>query len=423
MYQYQNFNDFFGSNGDCQRENNASSYGRKDPYEVLGVSRGATPAQIKAAYRRLAMKYHPDRVHSNNPDGVEAAKRTATAKFAEISAAYELLSSGSFPAGEGSSAYHPSFAPTTTAPAPAYSDMYSNQASGIGPFSMGVDGFRAFGHFTDPFELFRRTFGNIGTFDEENFGSFPPFTATSPFAEFTSFGSMTNGDFPANSVSSYSSSTYSVGGMNGPEASSRMVSTATTVINGKTVTRREETIVNPDGTATTTVSSSGDRDGDRDYHRAIQANYDVNRRIDNVKESKQPAPPVSAKPAKTKIREHHRGSSIESKQHIKQNLTGIDQHAWHWHPVLPQKETYVLDSARDEVIDLTGEDGNSNTEQSEDSNADESKNKASKTNPGSNDTARTESSSTTSTNQCFKCCVPTWRKTKRVNATIDDPSH
>ncbi|MCD6531821.1 J domain-containing protein, partial [bacterium] len=54
-----------------------------DPYEVLGVSRDATLDEIKSAYRRLAMKYHPDR----NPDDPEAEE-----KFKQIAEAYEILS-------------------------------------------------------------------------------------------------------------------------------------------------------------------------------------------------------------------------------------------------------------------------------------------------------------------------------------------
>lgn len=55
----------------------------KDYYEVLGVQRTATPEEIKKAYRRLALKYHPDK---NKGD------KTAEAKFKEISEAYAILS-------------------------------------------------------------------------------------------------------------------------------------------------------------------------------------------------------------------------------------------------------------------------------------------------------------------------------------------
>lgn len=56
---------------------------KKDYYESLGVARNAPEAEIKKAYRRLAMKHHPDR----NP-----GDKNAEAKFKEIKEAYEMLS-------------------------------------------------------------------------------------------------------------------------------------------------------------------------------------------------------------------------------------------------------------------------------------------------------------------------------------------
>jgi len=55
---------------------------KRDYYEVLGVSRAADEGTLKAAYRKLAMKYHPDR----NPGDPEAEQR-----FKEVSEAYEVL--------------------------------------------------------------------------------------------------------------------------------------------------------------------------------------------------------------------------------------------------------------------------------------------------------------------------------------------
>src|ERR1700742_1032927 len=67
----------------------------KDPYEILGVQRTADEAAIRAAYRKLAKKHHPD----VNPDKPDAATR-----FGEISSAYDLLSDkekrGKFDRGE-----------------------------------------------------------------------------------------------------------------------------------------------------------------------------------------------------------------------------------------------------------------------------------------------------------------------------------
>jgi len=56
---------------------------KRDYYEVLGVSKTATDAEIKKAYRKLAMKYHPD----YNPGDKEAEE-----KFKEINEANEVLS-------------------------------------------------------------------------------------------------------------------------------------------------------------------------------------------------------------------------------------------------------------------------------------------------------------------------------------------
>ena len=56
-----------------------------DPYEVLGVSRGASDDEIKKAYRKLSRTYHPD-ANINNPNKAEAEE-----KFKQVQQAYKQI--------------------------------------------------------------------------------------------------------------------------------------------------------------------------------------------------------------------------------------------------------------------------------------------------------------------------------------------
>lgn len=75
----------------------------KDPYEVLGLQRGASKDEVKSAYRKLAKKYHPD-MNENNP-----LQDLAEEKFKEIQWAYDQImngnSSGSYESYGSSSSY------------------------------------------------------------------------------------------------------------------------------------------------------------------------------------------------------------------------------------------------------------------------------------------------------------------------------
>lgn len=92
----------------------------KNYYEVLGVQKTATDAELKSAYRNLAKKYHPD-VYANKS---EAKKKDAEAKFKEINHAYEVLSD-----------------PQKRAAYDTYGDENGPQASGFGGFGGEGGGF------------------------------------------------------------------------------------------------------------------------------------------------------------------------------------------------------------------------------------------------------------------------------------------
>ena len=61
---------------------------KRDYYEVLGVSKNATPDELKRAYRKLSMLYHPDRQAGKS----DTEKKEAEEKFKECSEAYSVLS-------------------------------------------------------------------------------------------------------------------------------------------------------------------------------------------------------------------------------------------------------------------------------------------------------------------------------------------
>ncbi|CAL5049376.1 unnamed protein product [Urochloa decumbens] len=72
---------------------NGSSSGRPCHYAVLGVARDASAADIRAAYRQLALRWHPDKVQLQGNDPRE--KEEADTRFLQISQAYEVLSDAS----------------------------------------------------------------------------------------------------------------------------------------------------------------------------------------------------------------------------------------------------------------------------------------------------------------------------------------
>jgi curved DNA-binding protein CbpA len=75
----------------------------KDPYEVLGVSRNASDSEIKAAYRELVKKYHPDN-YANNP-----LADLASEKMKEINEAYDSITKGRAGQSQSSGSYQSAY--------------------------------------------------------------------------------------------------------------------------------------------------------------------------------------------------------------------------------------------------------------------------------------------------------------------------
>ena len=121
---------------------------KRDYYEILGVNKSATEVEIKSAYRKLALKYHPDR---NKEAG-------ATEKFKEVNTAYEVIGNP-----EKRKMYDQF----------GHAGVSGNQGGNQGPFNytytnQGGRGFEdIFGGFSDPFDIFESFFGGTSPFRQQ----------------------------------------------------------------------------------------------------------------------------------------------------------------------------------------------------------------------------------------------------------------
>src|SRR3989344_7224720 len=150
----------------------------RDYYEVLGVSKNATPEELKKAYRKLALEFHPDK------------NKTADAenKFKEINAAYEVLASSekrkaydtygdsAFGGGQAGGPFGGQGGPFGGTSGGPFTYTWSN---GEG-FSRGAGSPAGdFGGFNDPFEIFEQFFGGPSPFGRRK----PAYSLTIEFME------------------------------------------------------------------------------------------------------------------------------------------------------------------------------------------------------------------------------------------------
>ena len=86
-YSDPNYSDASGSRSGYNSGSSSRSGYNKDPYRVLGIDSSATDDEVKRAYRKMAMKYHPDRVAGMS----EEMQRNAAEQMKEINEAYEVI--------------------------------------------------------------------------------------------------------------------------------------------------------------------------------------------------------------------------------------------------------------------------------------------------------------------------------------------
>ena len=129
----------------------------KDYYEILGIQKSATPEELKRAYRKLALQYHPDRNKT----------KEAEEKFKEVTKAYEVLSDP-----QKKQAYdqfgEAAFDQGAAGQGPFGGGFGQQSGGSYGPFTYNYTsgnegpGFD-FGGFSDPFEIFEQFFGGASS--------------------------------------------------------------------------------------------------------------------------------------------------------------------------------------------------------------------------------------------------------------------
>lgn len=141
---------------------------KNDYYDILGVAKGASADEIKKAYRKQALEWHPDK-HKEE-------KEVAEKKFKEINEAYQVLSNP-----EKKAAYDQygseAFAPGGNA------GGYGNPFSTSYTYTSTGGGANPFADFGDPFDIFEQFFGGGSPFGGRRAQSIPRYSLSIDFME------------------------------------------------------------------------------------------------------------------------------------------------------------------------------------------------------------------------------------------------
>jgi len=190
------------------------SSGEKNYYDILGVKKDATEQEIRKAYKKLAIKWHPDK----NPDNREQAQK----KFQEIAEAYAVLSD------------------------PKKRQEYDYGGQGFDFSDFGTDPFEMFNSFfggKDPFA----NFGNFGGFDDDDDFFNDPFFGHGNKNKGNNNNDNNNGHHGFGGFGGFGGMNFDFGNFGDFGGDACSTQTVTQTINGKTVTKTITTKKNKDG--------------------------------------------------------------------------------------------------------------------------------------------------------------------------------
>lgn len=228
---------------------------KEDYYKTLGVAKDADVKEIKTAYRKLAVKWHPDKNLDNKEEAEEMFKKITEAyevlSDKDKRAEYDAVGSGSpfgahgFSMPHGFPGFHTSFKRPTNFTFKHADEIFRSAFDGMDPFSMFDDDFFG-GAFTRGHHAHRHTHFGHDIHNQMHAHNRAHNMFPSGFGGFDQV-------FEHSSSHGANLAPPRQGGVMGRSSS---ISTTTSVINGRRYTKTETITTNPDGTITRSVTES-----------------------------------------------------------------------------------------------------------------------------------------------------------------------